>query len=101
MNKGKIDFIDIVAKKPDCDFHKWTRGIDCFELPDKCQKCKFPLICLYADMGTTEFCDVYNHVCTNPKCGFLQKAELNSVAGTSRDAYGPDPCPICKRIIRQ
>ncbi len=67
-----------------------------------CQNCdgQDPIICVYADLGATDFYDNYAHLCLNPDCAFVLHHEsyTGSVGGRPDDEEGK--CWFCERPIQ-
>lgn len=70
-------------------------------LDQTCQECgQGRIICVYADLGTTDFYDNYAHLCTNPDCNFIRQHEsyTGSVGGRPDDEEGK--CWFCERPVQ-
>jgi hypothetical protein len=85
--------------KESSDFRKWEKSVNKAIITEKCPKCGSIVVCAYADMGTTEFCDTYNHICLNAACDYLKKKEVFNISMGDRDTTGAAPCPFCGRKV--
>lgn len=92
--------IDETLRKKNSDFSNWTRRISTQIIPNGCPHCGADLVCAHADMGTTDFCDTYQHTCMNSACDFLVKKEEFGIGMGERDVRGPSACPICGRTVQ-
>ena len=65
--------IEDTLKKVDSDF-KCCSGMIKTEIISKaCPKCGADILCAYSEMGVTDFCDTYHHICINNECDFHYK----------------------------
>lgn len=80
-------------------FVGWQGHYSKVTLDTTCPKCGAETICMYADFGSADFVDVYEHLCSNPNCDFSLKEESFSAGMTSRDEVGPENCPFCGREV--
>lgn len=65
-------------------------------LHDVCHLCGSKMECIYTEEGSSDFLDVYKHIC---KCGYEECIETYHVGMSSREEDGPDPCPFCGRKV--
>lgn len=91
--------ISDTLKKDGSDFKNWQNTADTKIIRHACPECGSDLLCSYADMGTTEFIDTYNHICMNPECHNVQKRDIFGISMGSRDTEGPCVCPFCYRKL--
>lgn len=94
-----ILIIQKALMKDGSDFKNWTYGADKKILINSCPKCDSDILCVYADMGVSDFCDTYHHICMNSKCEFIVKKDEFNISMGTREEHGPAPCPFCGRII--
>lgn len=64
-----------------------------------CPLCDSDLLCVYDDLGTTDFCDTYNHICVNPDCTFMERHDEFGSGMSEREEIGPASCPFCGRPV--
>lgn len=91
--------ISDTLKKNESDFKYWQNEINIKVIKYACSKCGSDMLCCYADMGTTEFNDTYNHICMNPECNNILKKDIFGISMSSRDKEGPCECPFCNRKL--
>ena len=89
--------IEDTLKKENSDFKNWSKSINTEILIKACPKCGADILCVYACMGVTDFCDTYNHICINNDCNFIKKKDEFGISMGVREESGPSPCPFCKR----
>jgi hypothetical protein len=90
--------VEEVLKKRESEFKNWSYGVDTEILPKACPVCKSDMVCGYAEMHPTDYCDTYQHLCMNPKCHFHVEKDYYGVGMGGRE-FGPDPCPFCGRKV--
>jgi len=91
--------IEDTLKKENSDFKYWSKSINTEILIKACPKCGADILCVYADMGVTDFCDTYHHICINNECDFIEKKDEFGISMGAREDSGPSPCPFCKREV--
>lgn len=83
-------------------------------IEDKCPKCGSQIVCVYDDLGATDYYDNYAHICLNSDCGFVLHHEsftcnvggrASAPMGTeidpvSRTEVVKEVCWFCRRPIR-
>ena len=82
-------------RKPGSDFTTWPCTPHTEKIEECCPKCGAPMLCAYADMGPVEYADVYNHICTNIHCDYVETKTLFGMTMGERDLRGPEICPLC------
>lgn len=92
--------IQAALNKKGSDFMGWQRSsIDTKIIQTGCPKCGSELVCAYTDMGVSDFCDCYHHICTNISCNYILKKDIPGLVMGYRDISGPDHCPFCQRNV--
>lgn len=91
--------IDQSLDKKGSDFRNWPRSVDRVILSNSCPKCGSDVLCVYADMSSTDFCDTYNHICMDSKCDFIERKDIFGISMGGREEHGPSPCPFCERNV--
>lgn len=76
-----------------------ARHRDWMIIEAKCPKCGSQVVCIYDDLGVTDYYDNYAHICLNPDCDFfLHKEEFTCNMG-GRGNQESEECIFCSRHI--
>jgi hypothetical protein len=65
----------------------------------KCPICNSTLVCLYDDLGATEYYDNYCHLCLNPNCEYCVHKELFGLNNGLRTDDQCRNCIFCGREV--
>ncbi len=88
------------ALKKSALFGNWCgRYQDSKVLEQKCPKCGAKILCVYADMGSTDYYDTFAHICLNPSCDYViddQRFECNIGGRSTPDLVC---CIFCGRDL--
>jgi hypothetical protein len=91
--------IEDTLKKENSEFKFWSGMISTEILNKACPKCGTNILCAYSEMGVSDFCDTYHHICVNNECDFIKKRDEFGIGMGTREESGPTPCPFCNREV--
>jgi len=63
-----------------------------------CPVCHSDLVCVYDDLGVTDYFDNFAHICLNPKCGFVRHKEI--IGRRNRSDPKNQTCVFCDRRVK-
>jgi len=69
-------------------------------LEQKCSKCGGRVVCVYDDLGATDYYDNYAHICLNSECDFVLHQENFTCNVGGRGSSESETCVFCGRKIR-
>ncbi|MBP7811313.1 MAG: hypothetical protein KA054_00500 [Candidatus Moranbacteria bacterium] len=92
----------IIERKLEKLFRTIPTSPDISTLTDRtCQDCgQGPIICVYADLGMTDFYDNYVHLCLNPNCDFVLHHESYTGNVGGRPDTEEGRCWFCERTVQ-
>jgi hypothetical protein len=82
-------------------FGAFSPNFDVSLLNQTCQECnQGRIICVYADLGATDFYDNYAHLCSNPNCNFVRHHESRTGSVGGRPDGEEEQCWFCQRPVQ-
>jgi hypothetical protein len=77
----------------------FSRYSDVKIIDEKCPKCGGFILCVYDELGATDFYDIYSHSCLNPECDFRRHHESFTCNMCGRADPPSEKCYFCGRPI--
>lgn len=69
-------------------------------IDEKCPECGGPILCVYDDLGLTDYDDNYAHICLNSECDFFDHAHFLTLGVGGRQDPPSETCHFCNREVK-